>query len=47
MFEGTGLGLAIVKKYSDLNDAYVSVESLKGKGSTFRVVFPKGYQKIR
>ena len=47
MFEGTGLGLAIVKKYSDLNDAQVVVESLKGKGSTFRVVFPKGYQNIR
>ena len=22
-------------------------ESLKGKGSTFRVIFPKGYQNIR
>ncbi len=47
MFEGTGLGLAIVKKYSDLNDTQIIVESEKGKGSTFRVVFPKGYQKIR
>ena len=44
MFEGTGLGLAIVKKYSDLNDAQIVVESLKGKGSTFRVIFPNGYQ---
>jgi len=47
MFEGTGLGLAIVKKYSELNDAQVYVESTKGKGSIFRVIFPKGYQKIR
>ncbi len=39
-FEGTGLGLALVKKYCELNDATISVESVKGKGSKFTVTFP-------
>lgn len=39
MFEGTGLGLALVKKYCELNNAHIEVESSKGKGSSFRVVF--------
>jgi len=40
-FEGTGLGLALVKNYCELNNAEISVESEKGKGSTFRVTFNK------
>lgn len=39
-FEGPGLGLALTRRYLELNGARVSVESLKGKGSTFRVTFP-------
>ncbi len=39
-FEGNGLGLALVKKYCQLNGAEISVESTKGKGSSFRVIFP-------
>ncbi len=40
-YEGNGLGLALVKKYCELNGAAIEVESEKGKGSTFRVVFAR------
>jgi len=40
-FEGNGLGLALVKNYCDLNNAKLEVESAKGIGSTFRVIFQK------
>ncbi|MGE5465475.1 MAG: sensor histidine kinase [Syntrophothermus sp.] len=39
-FEGNGLGLAMVKKYIELNNATIMVESEKGQGSVFTVVFP-------
>ncbi|MCU7489972.1 MAG: ATP-binding protein [Bacteroidota bacterium] len=39
-FEGNGLGLAMVKKYIEMNNASIMVESEKGQGSTFTVVFP-------
>ncbi len=38
-FEGNGLGLALVKSYADINNANVKVNSEKGIGSTFTVVF--------
>lgn len=38
-FEGNGLGLALVKKYCEINNAIIEVSSVKGKGSTFRVIF--------
>ncbi len=38
-YEGNGIGLALVKTYCELNKAKVEVESSKGVGSTFRVVF--------
>ncbi len=37
---GTGLGLAIVKHNTELYNGTVSVESLPGKGATFRVKLP-------
>ncbi len=40
-FEGNGLGLALIKKYTDLNDAKITVESKKGEGTTFIVYFNK------
>ena len=39
-YEGNGLGLALVKKYCDINKANITVESMKGKGTTFKVIFP-------
>ncbi len=39
-FEGNGLGLSLVKRYCELNNADIYVESEKGKGSKFTVVFP-------
>lgn len=39
LFEGNGLGLALVKKYCTLNSAEILVESEKGVGTEFKVVF--------
>jgi heavy metal sensor kinase len=38
--EGSGLGLAIAKWIADMHHAAISVESVEGRGTTFRVVFP-------
>ncbi len=38
-FEGNGLGLALVKKYVELIGADIKVESDKGVGSVFTVIF--------
>ena len=38
-FEGNGIGLALVNKYCELNNAKIEVETEKGVGSTFRVIF--------
>ena len=39
-YEGSGLGLSLVKKYCEVNNASISVESKKGKGTTFRIDLP-------
>ncbi|MFN8300416.1 MAG: ATP-binding protein [Chitinophagales bacterium] len=36
-FEGTGLGLAMVKEFAELQQGFVEVHSVQGKGSTFIV----------
>ena len=38
-FEGAGLGLALVKKYCELNNAKIQVESKKGEGTKFTILF--------
>lgn len=39
--EGSGLGLSIVKRILDQHDATVEVASVAGKGTTFRILFPR------
>lgn len=38
-YEGTGLGLALVKQYCEMNGAEINVESEKGVGTTFTIIF--------
>ncbi len=40
---GTGLGLAIVKHVAQRHDAELTIDSIVGKGATFRIIFP-GYR---
>jgi signal transduction histidine kinase len=42
---GIGLGLSIVKKHLDQLKGTIDVESELGKGSIFRVVLPRNYEK--
>lgn len=39
-FEGSGLGLAVAKKMAKLMNGDITVESEKGKGSTFSIILP-------
>ncbi|MEX0801997.1 MAG: sensor histidine kinase [Candidatus Binatia bacterium] len=41
---GEGIGLSIVKKLCELLDASLEFETERGKGSTFRVIFPRSYE---
>jgi signal transduction histidine kinase len=40
---GEGVGLTIVKRLCELLDATVHIESAPGTGTTFRIIFPRGY----
>ena len=39
---GTGLGLSIVKHIAQVHNGDVSVESVVGEGSVFRIHLPRG-----
>ncbi len=43
-YEGVGLGLSMVNKFLNLNKAKISIESEKGKGTTFTINFGKPLQ---
>jgi PAS domain S-box-containing protein len=38
-FDGNGLGLALVKKYCEVNNIQITVQSKKGNGTTFTLLF--------
>jgi signal transduction histidine kinase len=40
---GEGIGLSIVKRLCELLDASLELETGRGKGTVFRVVFPRQY----
>jgi signal transduction histidine kinase len=40
---GEGIGLSIVKRLCELLDARLELETTPGKGTTFRVIFPRSY----
>jgi len=40
-FEGIGLGLTIARHFLELNNAWIAVQSEKGRGSIFTIHFPK------
>lgn len=40
---GEGIGLSIVKRLCTLLDATMEIESVRGQGTAFRVIFPKSY----
>ncbi|MBT3227919.1 MAG: PAS domain-containing sensor histidine kinase [Candidatus Marinimicrobia bacterium] len=39
-YQGIGLGLALTKRYLDMNHVKIGVDSEKGSGSTFTLIFP-------
>ncbi|MGK9475325.1 PAS domain-containing sensor histidine kinase [Melioribacter sp. OK-6-Me] len=39
-YEGTGLGLTLAKKMIEFMNGYISIESVKGKGSIFTIYIP-------
>lgn len=39
--EGTGLGLSISRQIVEKHGAYIEVDSRRGEGTTFRIVFPE------
>ena len=40
---GEGIGLSIVRQLCELLDAVVEVESVLGRGTTFRILVPNDY----
>jgi two-component sensor histidine kinase len=44
---GEGIGLSIVKRLCEMLDASLELESSKGEGTTFRVIFPRRYEETQ
>ena len=44
--EGTGIGLSLVRELVELHGGRVTVQSIVGRGTTFRVEIPKGYSHL-
>ncbi len=40
-FDGNGLGLALSKKYCEINEVAITINSLKGIGTSVKLLFPK------
>jgi signal transduction histidine kinase len=40
---GEGIGLSIVKRLCEMLDATIEMESVQGRGTTFRILFPRHY----
>ncbi len=45
-YEGTGLGMALVKRYCDLNSIAISVETLKGAGTKYSLLFSENTKTV-
>jgi len=43
MGEGTGLGLSICREIINRYEGCIEVESVMGKGSSFRIIIPKKF----
>jgi len=41
-YGSTGIGLEVVKEFIELNKGIIEVDSVLGKGTTFRILFPLG-----
>ena len=46
-YESTGVGLSIVKKIIETNGGRISIDSIVGKGTTFKFLLLKGKNDVK